>query len=99
MQALLLFRSTLPSVHCAPRSGCSRSTTSWVECRVDRATLLRAVEQQAQKVFHAAYDLPDSWYRFDPECRDEEHDRGMSMTQLLLESARRHDETEKSPKV
>ena len=66
---------------------------------MDRATLLRAVEQQAQKVFHAAYDLPDSWYRFDPECRDEEHDRGMSMTQLLLESARRHDETEKSPKV
>lgn len=65
--------------------------------KIDRATLSRAVAQQAQKVFHAAYDLRGSWYRFDPDCRDEEHDRGMSMTQLLLESARRHDEGTKPP--
>lgn len=64
---------------------------------IDREALVRAIARQAQKVFHAAYDLPDAWYRFDPLPEAAEVERGMSMTQLLLESARRRDEVRKSP--
>lgn len=64
---------------------------------VDRDAIARAIEHQAQKVFHAAYDLPNSWYRFDPVPEATEPERGMSMTQLLLESARRRDEVTKAP--
>jgi hypothetical protein len=61
---------------------------------IDRAALESAIQFQAQRVFHAAYDLRDAWYRFDPERDDGAQEHGLSVTHLLLESARMRDETE-----
>ncbi|MCK6447761.1 MAG: DUF4388 domain-containing protein [Planctomycetes bacterium] len=61
---------------------------------IERTTLESAVQYQAQRVFHAAYGLRDAWYRFDIDVDDSVHERGMSVTHLLLESARMRDETE-----
>lgn len=61
---------------------------------IERATLESAIQFQAQRVFHSAYDLRDAWYRFDVERDEPAHERGLSVTHLLLESARMRDETE-----
>lgn len=61
---------------------------------IERTTLESAVQYQAQRVFHAAYALHDAWYRFDVEIDNSPHERGLSVTHLLLESARMRDETE-----
>ncbi|MCE9595602.1 MAG: DUF4388 domain-containing protein [Planctomycetes bacterium] len=61
---------------------------------VDENAIASAVAYQAQRVFHAAYDLRDAWYRFDVDRSEKRHERGLSVTHLLLESARMRDETE-----
>jgi hypothetical protein len=61
---------------------------------VDENAIASAIAYQAQRVFHAAYDLRDAWYRFDVDREVSRHERGLSVTHLLLESARMRDETE-----
>lgn len=62
---------------------------------VGDAEIREAILYQAQRIFNRAYNIKDAWFRFDPNVSEDMSPRfGMSVTQLLLESARTRDETE-----
>lgn len=53
-----------------------------------------AITYQAQRVFNRAYEIGEGWFRFEPIPPEEQPEQTLSVTHLLLESARTRDETE-----